>query len=524
MNKNQPYSTKKMVRSAGMFGGVTMVSRVLGLVRDVLSASLFGTSTFWDAFVIAFTIPNMFRMLLGEGALAGAFVPVFTQYMQDKGEDRAWVFANRVLTFLSVFLFAIITTGVLIIFVVLQFDISERLREVLMLSVILLPYMFFICNVGLLMGILNAFYHFFLPAFNPVILNLVLILTMACLALSDLFTVKTKIIFVCFGVLFGGFLQFVLHFAAAVKKGLKYSFSLKFSKGVKKVWLLMLPAILGLSITQINLMVDRFLAFKIGEGVASSLYYSNRLIQLPIGVFGVALATVSFPLLSHHAASKSLADFKKVLSDVLKITFRIALPATAGLMLLAYPITRMIFEHNQFDCASTAKTAFALSFYCLGLIGYCSNKIIIRAFYSLQDTVTPVRIGLIALIVNVTLNLILMIPLKGGGLALSTSITSFLSFFMLVFYLKKKVGVFFNPDFFRSLKISLVCTVIMALLSYGCYRLLSCLLEPNLISNILCGFLPVIVGAAVYLACLFFIDKSELEEVLYLFHLKKTKI
>ena len=178
MNNRQPYSTKKMVRSAGMFGGVTMVSRVLGLVRDVLSASLFGTSGFWDAFVVAFTIPNMFRMLLGEGALSGAFVPVFTQYMQDKGEDKAWVFANRVLSFLSVFLIGLITVGILIILVCFRFDISDRLKEVLILSIILLPYMFFICNVGLLMGILNSFYHFFLPAFNPVILNVVLIAIM----------------------------------------------------------------------------------------------------------------------------------------------------------------------------------------------------------------------------------------------------------------------------------------------------------------------------------------------------------
>ena len=306
-----------------------------------------------------------------------------------------------------------------------------------------------------------------------------------------------------------------------MKKGLKYSFSLRFSEGVKRVWLLMLPAIIGLSITQINLMVDRFLAFKIGEGVASSLYYSNRLIQLPIGVFGVALATVSFPLLAHHAASKSMNDFKQVLSNVLKITIRVALPATAGLLLFAYPIIRMIFEHKEFDSSSTAKTAFALSFYCLGLIGYCSNKIIIRAFYSLQDTVTPVRIGLVGLTVNIILNLILMIPLKGGGLALSTSITAFLSFFLLIFYLKKKIGSFLNHDFFRSIKITLVCTLVMAFCSFVCYRLMSGWMEPVGIYNIIFGFVPVCVGIAVYILCLFVIDKSELDELLHLFHLKK---
>ncbi|MCD6461060.1 murein biosynthesis integral membrane protein MurJ [bacterium] len=521
MNNRQPYSTKKMVRSAGMFGGVTMVSRVLGLVRDVLSASLFGTSGFWDAFVVAFTIPNMFRMLLGEGALSGAFVPVFTQYMQDKGEDKAWVFANRVLSFLSVFLIGLITVGILIILVCFRFDISDRLKEVLILSIILLPYMFFICNVGLLMGILNSFYHFFLPAFNPVILNVVLIAIMSLLAVSDFLSIKAKIVVLCFGVLFGGFLQFSLHFIAAVKKGLRYSFSLRYSEGVKKVWLLMLPAVLGLSINQINLMVDRFLAFKIGAGIASSLYYSNRLIQLPIGVFGVALATVSFPLLTHHSASGNMDDFKKVLSNVLKISFRIALPATIGLLLLAYPITRMIFEHKQFDCASTAKTAFALGFYSLGLLGYCSNKIIIRGFYSLQDTVTPMRIGLVALVVNITLNLILMVPLKGGGLALSTSITSFLSFFMLVFFLRKKIGVFLQPDFFRSLKISFVCTAVMAFFAFGSYRLISIMLEPGVTTNIISALMPVIIGIGAYLSCLVFIDRSELDEMFYLFHLKK---
>ncbi len=515
MSSEQNFSKQSMTRCAGTFGAVTMLSRVLGLVRDILSAGLFGTSSAWDAFVIAFTIPNMFRMMLGEGALAGAFIPLFTKYLHEQGKGHAWRFTNRVISILSVVLVVIIIAGWALFALLFRLDISPRLHEVIILSAILLPYMFFICNVGLLMGVLNAFYHFFLPAFAPVMLNVVLIVIMLGLAHISLWSVRAKIIVVAFGVLLGGIIQFSSHFVMARKKGLKYRFMMSLSdEGVKKVWLLMLPAVIGLSINQINLVVDRFLAYIIGEGAASTLYYSNRLIQLPVGVFGVALATTSFPLLAHHVAKKQMGDFKSVLEHVLKMMIFIAVPATVGLMVLSVPIIRMIFERRQFDVASTAMTAQVLFFYSIGLVAYCCNKTIIRAFYSLQDTKTPVRIGLISLLLNVVLNLILMVPLKQSGLALSTSITAFVGFFLLLRSMREKIGGFITPDIFRTLRISLVSALVMAFASYGSLILFRSVTQSNTANNIITGIAPVCLGGAVYVFMAYVQKSSELYKLI----------
>ncbi len=523
MKSDKQYTQSTMVRSAGVFGIVTMFSRVLGLVRDRLFAGLFGTSIYADAFVIAFTIPNMFRMLLGEGALSGAFIPVFTKKLHDDGEDSAWLFANRVLTLLSVVMIVFIVTVCLVLGTFLFFDISYRLREIIILSLILLPYMFFICNVGLLMGILNTFYHFFLPAFAPVILNIVLIIALLALQFGHQFQEHTQIVLVSFAVLLGGSIQFLSHIIAVNKKGMKYRFSMKISPGIKQVWLLMLPALIGLSITQINLVVDRLLAVMLGTGVTSCLYYSNRFIQLPIGVFGVAIATASFPLLARHASADNTIEFKRILSQSLKMTFLIALPATAGLIVMSYPVVRMLFEHKQFDAQSSHATAFVLSFYCLGLVGYCSNKVIIRAFYSLHDTVTPMRIGIVGLIINVVLNLILMIPLKGGGLALSTSITSVVSLLIYGYMLRRKIGTFLTAGFYRTIINSLICSLIMGAFVYGTLKFLEALVPPMAIKVLITGLVPVLMGGGFYLGLMYLFNREEVLKILEIFKLRRKR-
>ncbi len=521
MNSDKKFSRRSLVRSAGLFGSVTMVSRVLGLVRDVLSAGLFGTTAVWDSFVIAFTIPNMFRMLLGEGALAGAFVPVFTEYLHKKGESEAWHFANRVITLLSLVLVAIVIAGWCGCGLILQFEISSRLRDILILSMILLPYLFFICNVGLLMGILNTFYHFFLPAFNPIILNIVLISFILGLNRLASVSLGTRAVILSCGVIVGGILQFASHFMLVKRKGLSYKFSFDLSdRGVKKVWTLMLPALVGLSITQLNLMVDRFLAYLIGAGAASFLYYSNRLIQLPVGVFGVALASTSFPLLTHNAVSGKMDEFKDNLSHVIRMMLFIAIPATFGLIILSKPIIRMIFEHNEFDSFSTSSTAVSLIYYSIGLGAFCCNKIIIRAFYSLQDTKTPVRIGLFSLCLNVILNLLLMIPLKHGGLALSTSITAFVSFFLLLGNLKKKIGGFLDKSFFRSIRVSAVSSLMMMIAVYWGYSYLATIFKVGLWGNIIVAGGGVLIGSATYFLSSYLLKSEEIDSLFRMF-LKK---
>jgi len=515
MNSDQKITHKSITKSAGVFGAITMLSRVLGLVRDVLSATLFGTSRTWDAFVIAYTIPNMFRTLLGEGALTGAFVPLFTRYLHQDGEKKAWSFVNKVLTILSIILILIILVSWIGSGIILQFNLSLRMREIVILSIVLFPYMFFICDVALFMGILNSFYHFFLPAFSPVIQNIVFIVVMIALVKITFLSLWVKVLILSAGIAFGGVLQFVSHYMMCAKHGMKYKFDFDIrDEGVKKVWTLMIPSVLGLSIYQINLVVDRFLAYIIGEGAASCLYYSNRLIQLPIGLFGVALATTSFPLLSHHAATKKFDDYKNVLSKVLQMMVFIALPASAGLMILSYPIIRMIYEHNEFGRESTVTTASALAFYSIGLAAYCCSKVVIRAFYSLQDTKTPVKIGVITLAVNVILNLILMVPMKQSGLALATSITAFIGLFLMIRNMNKKIGTIFTPELFRSIKISSVSTLAMSIFSYFTYLYLNAILPASKTAFLTAGLVPVAVGAAIYMASAFLFRSEELGELL----------
>lgn len=521
MNSKHSFSQQSVARSAGTFGAVTMLSRVMGLVRDMVSASLFGTSGVWDAFVIAFTIPNMFRMMLGEGALSGAFIPLFSKYLHEQGEKSAWEFANKVLTSLSIALIGIILIGWCILGGLLYVDLSDRIHEVILLSIMLLPYMFFICIVGVLMGILNTFYRFVITAFGPVMLNVVMIAAMIILVKIQFWTIHTKVVILTLSVLAGGVCQFGSHFWIARKEGLRYRFIFSIrDESMRQIWLLMVPAVLGLSITQINLVVNRLLALAIGEGAASTLYYSNRLIQLPIGVFGVALATTSFPLMAKHAAQNDLTEFRKVLTHVLKLMLFISIPATIGLMALSLPIIRMIFERNQFDTSSTIDTANVLMFYSLGLVAYCSNITLTRGFYSFQDTKTPVRIGLISLVVNVVLNIALMVPLKQGGLALATSISAFVGFFMMIHALIKKTGSFLTPDLFHTLKTSFVSSVVMAVVSYGSAKIFSTLTGSRTWNNIISGIVPVIIGCGVYLIMAYLLKSEELHSVLRIFKLR----
>ncbi|MCB1195139.1 murein biosynthesis integral membrane protein MurJ [bacterium] len=512
-----------MTRSAGVFGSVTMLSRVLGLLRDVLSAGLFGTTQVWDAFVTAFTIPNMFRMMLGEGALSGAFVPIFTRYLHSSSEQQAWSFANKIISLLSVVLIGIIVIGWGILAVMYHMALPERIHLIVLLSIILLPYLFFICNVGLLMGILNTFHHFFIGAFCPVILNATLIFLMILYIPFSHLTELQKIYILSVGVVLGGALQFFSHWIVASKKGLRFTFSIDIhDKGVAKVWRLMLPAVMALSVTQINLVVDRVLALFIGEGAASALYYSNRIIQLPIGVFGVALATTSFPLMAHYSAVNDMPLFKKTISHVIQLMLFISLPATCGLLVLSYPLIRMIFEHSQFDADSTSKTAFALIFYSIGLCSYCCNKVIIRGFYSLQDTRTPVRVGVITLIINVVFNVVLMYPLKQGGLALSTSIASFVGTALLVFGMNKKIGVFYNTDFWISIRRILFASFIMMAAVYVSYRYLYLVLSATLWNNILILGIPLCIGITVYMALMYFLKSQELFDILELIGIHRS--
>jgi putative peptidoglycan lipid II flippase len=416
----------------------------LGFVRDIVIASFFGTGAPAQAFVVAFRIPNMLRDLVGEGAANAAIVPVLTEYKTTK-TSQEFLHLFRVVFNVSFVILAVITllgvifsSGIVCLIAPGFIKEPEKLLLTIQLNRIIFPYILLIGLAAVTMGALNSLKHFAAPAFGAGLLNVALIAATLYLA------PRIGIFALAAGVLVGGILQLAVNMPVLYKKGL----SLSFTDGLKhpanrRIGLLLLPRALGSAVYQINIFVDTILAslaWIVGAGGVAALYYANRLIQFPLGIFSIALAQAALPKMSEEVARGDMARLKETLSFSLRMVFLIILPAGFGLMFLGSPIVKTLFEHGEFDAYSTAITSSALFFYSFGLVAYSGIKILVSCFYSLHDTMTPVKTAAISLAVNVALNLILMWPMKLGGLALATSISAALNFFLLFFALRRRIG------------------------------------------------------------------------------------
>jgi len=328
----------KITRSATVFGSFTFLSRTLGMVRDIVIARLFGTSFVMSAYTIAFTFPNLFRRIFGEGTMVGAFVPVFTEEMEKRGKEPALKLAAKMVPILASILLGITLIIVFGIGVARSsLNLSEQATLVLSLTQWLMPYMIFICVAALFMGILNSLSHFAIPALSPCVLNISLIFSGLWLCPFIPGDLETKVYGLVAGVLIGGVLQFAFHFPILKRKGvpLSFQYSLKESwqePAIRKILKLMVPGIIGLSINQINVIVDRLLSFIISDSAAAILFYGDRLVEFPLGVFGIALAIAVLPALSRHAARQELTQLKESLVYSLRQVLFITLPATVGLL------------------------------------------------------------------------------------------------------------------------------------------------------------------------------------------------
>lgn len=433
-------SDKHLVtRPAAVFSGVTILSRILGLFRDMLAAAVFGASISWDAFVVAFTFPNLFRRILGEGALNYAFVPVFSEYLHKDAKKEAWRVVNIVVSLLTVVL--LILSALVIAFLFLAeklFPLNERAYLIIKLSQIMFPYVIFICLVGLFMGILNTFHNLAVPAFAPALFNIVLIIGILCVRYVKSEYQMTVLAFI---VLFGGFLEWAMHIPVLKSKGMHFAPAFNWRHpAVKRILLLMGPMVFGFSITQINIVVDRMLALWIGPGAVSTLYFGDRLMELPVGIFGIALGAASLSVMSKQAARKDISALKETLIYSLRVIFFISLPAMAGFIVLRYQIVSVLFERDAFTKTAAIACSRVLFCYALGMLAYLSVKVITQCFYSLQDTKTPVKIGTCMVFLNFILNIILMIPLREAGLALATAICATLNMSILLLFLSKRLS------------------------------------------------------------------------------------
>jgi putative peptidoglycan lipid II flippase len=454
----------KVAKAAGVVGMATMLSRIFGFLRDMVVAAFFGAGLVTDAFFVAFRIPNMLRRLLGEGSLTVSFVPVFTEYLNKRTREEALELANVTFTALSIILVAVSLAGVLFSPLIVTImapgftKFPDQYALTVFLNRLMFPYIFFICLVALCMGILNSLRHFAAPALSPVVLNICMIL--ACLFLRDWFA--EPIVALAVGVMIGGVAQLAMQWPFLIRMGVRLKLSFAFrNAGLRRIGILMVPAFFGAAIYQINIFVATILASLLPKGSVSYLYYADRIVELPLGVFAIAIGTAALPSFSEQVAKGYLEDFKRSISFSLRLIFFISIPAMIALIALREPIISLLFQRGEFTVDSTVLTAQALLYYAVGLWAYSAVRVIVSAFYSLQDTKWPMKAAVVALVVNILMSLLLMTPLKHGGLALATSIASAVNVTMLAVILKRKIGTYLEPQFYWSLFKIILASLVM---------------------------------------------------------------
>jgi putative peptidoglycan lipid II flippase len=458
-----------VARSAGIVSLAVMASRVLGLAREMIFAYFFGASRSFanDAFVIAFRIPNLLRDLFAEGALSSAFVPVFSEYLVTKDEKEAFRLSNLVATALILILGALVMLGIIFAPQIIgifapgfrddpqKFDLTVRLTRIMM------PFILLVALAAQAMGILNARDRFAIPALSSSFFNVGSIIGgLACAVLladptlSDpvraiLNRPTEAIIGMAYGVLIGGLLQYVVQWPSLRRAGFRFRPALSFSDpGVRRIFKLMGPAVIGAAAVQVNVLINSNFASAvvnpetgtIDNGPVSWLNYAFRLMQFPIGVFGVAIATATLPRVSKSAAVKDMSGFRHTIASSVRLTFLLTIPSAVGLAVLGRPIIALIYERGGFNPIDTAHTAGALAYYAIGLAGYSAIKILAPAFYALDDARTPMTISLLSILTNFVLNWTLVDALQERGLALSTSAVALLNFALLYFIMRRRLG------------------------------------------------------------------------------------
>lgn len=469
MNPPLTQERRQIAKAAGMIGLATFTSRILGFVRDMILARVFGAGMAADAFFVAYRIPNMLRELFAEGSMSAAFIPVFTEYLGKRGKDEARELASAVFTVLLTTVTAICLLSILAAPWIVQAiapgfaDEPGKFDLTTMLSRFMFPYLLFISLAALTMGMLNSLRDFTVPAFSPVMFNVCIIA--AALGLSPHLT--EPIFGVAVGVVTGGAVQFFMQLPSLRRHrmmiGLRFD---PFHPGVRRIGRLLLPAMVGLSVTQVNILVNTLLASYLPEGSQTYLFYGMRLVLFPMGIFGVALGTAILPTMAQQTSEGEIHELKKTLSFGLRLVLFIIIPAMIGLMTLRVPIIHLFFQHGRFTEQATLGTAAALLFYCVGLPAFAGIRIVVAAFYSLHDTKTPVKVAAAAMVTNIVLCLLLMRPLLHGGLALATSLAAVLNFALLVRILDRRLQGLEWPVIIRSVASTVAATVPVGLIGW----------------------------------------------------------
>ncbi len=470
-------SGSRLARSAGIIGLATMASRLLGLVREQVLAYYFGAGNAMDAFVIAFRIPNLLRDLFAEGAMSAAFVPTFTRQLTLSGKPRAWQLGNNVITALIAITIPLTILGIVFAEPLVRLYAEDfslvpgKLELTVQMTRIMLPFLTLVALAAALMGMLNALHRFFVPALSPAMFNVGTIVCAVALVNVMPRVGLDPVVAIAIGTIVGGLGQILLQWPVLVREGFRYRPSFDWSDPeLRRVAVLMGPSIVGLAAVQVNLFVNSILATSEGTGAVSWLSYAFRLMYLPIGLFGVSIATAAIPGISTLAAREETTAMRGAISRGLRMMLMLNIPATLGLVALARPVVGLIFERGEFSSADTNATAIALTFYAPGLIGYSFVKLASPAFYALHDSRTPVLVSILTMLLNILLNVTLVNVMGYPGLALGTALAALFNASVLLWRLRGRLDGLEGTRLSISLGKIMMASTVMALSAWAIER------------------------------------------------------
>lgn len=499
-----------MLKSSGAMAAATLTSRVLGMVRVMVYADFMGTSWVASAFVLAFQIPNLFRRLLGEGALSAAFIPIFKEKEKLEGDRAMWQAANAVISGLVIFSCLVVIAGLAVVSVALAFGgqvdpehtrFSGKTLLMLQLLRVMLPYLLLVCLAAVFMGMLNARGHFFIPALGAATLNLVMIASVLWLAPNLGHELHEQIFALAIGVVAAGVAQAVFQLPSLRREGFAYRWASPWkNETVRRVVKQMLPATIGVAAFQINVVLTQGLSYWVDDYIVASFEYAVRLMELPQGLFGISLATYLLPMLSGLAAEKKYDAFRSELRQGLGYLMFANLIASVLLMALAEPIIRLLFERGKFDATSTSQAALALVCLAPGLVAFSVVNVLARAFYALGDTKTPMKTSVFCLVLNLLLAAVLVWRYKQAALGIANTVTSLVNVGLLLYALRRKLKKLEMASLRAELlPLALAGTVAGLIAWYGWRFWENSLGHETFALKIGAVFVPAIVAGSVYL-------------------------
>ena len=504
----------KIAKAATTIGMGTLLSRILGFFRDMVIANFFGAGMAADAFFVAFRIPNLWRRLVGEGSLTISFIPIYTEYLTQRSEEETRKVTHIAFTIGGVILLILTVLGVLFSPILIRIiapgwfaEYPEKFQLTVTLNQIIFPYLFFMGLFALCMGILNSQRHFFAPAIAPIFLNISIIVSVFLFY----HTFNIPVMTLALGVLAGGVIQFLFQIPFLYKRRITFRFNFNFQHpAIKRIGLLMIPGLIGTAVYQINVFIDTIFASFLPSGSVSYLFYADRLMEFPLGIFAIAIGMASLPSLSALVSQGKMEEFKETLSFTFRLTAFISVPAMVGLIALKTPIINLLFQRGVFDYGATEMTARALFFYCVGLWAIAGARTVAPAFYSLQDTRTPLKIGLFCLVANVVFITILIHPLKHGGLALATSLSSTLNLILLFWKLNSKIGKIDMRKNIKSLLRDVFCSLPMGVAAYLICSVGNWSTTGNIWEKVLLLLIGIVIGLGIYLGCSYWVKSEEM--------------